>query len=186
MTLSSPAGPGSMKNHSMDIYAQKMNGRMWSDVRAQKFYPSFEDRLMRGIWESDSNGFLKGMKLVGAGAAWVLMKILRGLLKLLAGSVIMLVATPIDLICRLIYQGAQLATKLGKALFNWISAAAKWVGAKIKSAADVTISFLRYLLERLLGAIRASVTAALQALETAARYYPAFIGPMAYGNMMFL
>ncbi|MDJ0908647.1 MAG: lipase family protein [Woeseiaceae bacterium] len=186
MTLSSPAGPGSMKNHSMDIYSQKMNGRVWSDVRAQKYYPSFEDRLMRGIWESDSNGFLKGMKLIGAGAAWVLMKILRGLLNLLAGSVIMLVATPIDLICRLIYQGVQLASKIGKALMNWITAAAKWVGAKIKSAADVTVSFLKYLLERLLGAIRSNVIAALMALETAAMYYPAFVGPMAHGNMMFL
>ncbi len=186
MTLASPAGPGNMKNHSMDIYAKEMKGRQWTDIRAQKYYPSFEDRLMRGIWESDSNGFLKGMKLIGAGAAWVLMKILRGLLQLLAGSVIMLVATPIDLLCRLIHMGAQLATKLGKALMNWIRAAAKWVGKKIKSAADITISFLSYLLQRLIGAIRSSVNAALQALETAARYYPAFIGPMAYGNMMFL
>jgi hypothetical protein len=186
MTLSSPAGPGSMKNHSMDIYGQEMEEfGAWGSVRAAKYYPAFEDRLMRGIWESDSNSFLKGMKLVGAGAAWILMKILRGLLQLVAGTVILLVATPLDLLCRLIHMTVEGGKKIGGALLRWIQAAAKWVGSKIKSAADVTISFLRYLLQRLLGAIRSSVEASLHALETTCVYNPSFIGPMAYGTMMY-
>ena len=49
---------------------------------------AFEDRLMKDLWESESDGwFKKGLKLAGASAVWVLMKILKGILKLLTGAI---------------------------------------------------------------------------------------------------
>ena len=187
MTLSSPAGPADMTNHSMDIYAQKMEkAESWNGVRGLKYYPSFEDRLMRDMWQSRSKNFMSGIKLVGAAAAWLLMKILRGLLKLLAGSFIMFVATPLDLICRLIYKGAQLASELGSRMMDWIRKAAGWMNQKVDHVKDVTIPFLKHLLHKLLDSIRADVVAALLAAGTAASYYPPFMGPMAYANMMVL
>jgi hypothetical protein len=180
--LASPAKGPSMKNHSMDTYAQEMHGQSWDGVRRLKYLPDFEDRLMKTMWESESDGwFKKGLKLAGGAVVWVLMKILKGLLKALAEAVTVLIATPLDLIARLLYFGVQQLGKLGRAVLRWIGAAAEAIGHKVSEAKDVTVTFLQYLLDRLLSGVRRAANACLDALEHMAEqgYYPPFPGSLA-------
>jgi triacylglycerol lipase len=175
LTLRSPSQGPSMKNHSMDTYLKEMTGHGWAGIRAMKYLPSFEDRLMKNLWESESDSwFKKGLKLAGASAVWVLMKVLKGILKLLTGAITVFIATPLDLIARLLYSGVQQLGKLGKLVLNWITTAAEALGCTISSAADVTTAFLRYLLERLSSAIR---TAAIACLDSLAKMPPQAFAP---------
>jgi hypothetical protein len=173
MILRSPnnKNPFDLTNHGMDGYIADVQTESWAGVRAMKHLPSFEDRLMKQIWESESDGwFKKGLKLMGAGVVWVLLKVLKGLLKgLLAAGIV--VATPLDLLVRAIVQGAQLVGKLGKAVFNWIKAAGELVGRAVSTAADVTVPLLRELLRRFGGVVFAASLACLQGVATASGSY---------------
>lgn len=190
--LKSPAGPGSMKNHSMDTYTQKSENQTWSQMRGMKHLPSFEDRMMKRLWESDASGWfgqsMKGAALMGGGIVWMLMKILRAILKVNVGTFVTVTGTVFDMICRLLYWGAQQVGKLGKMVWNWIKLAAEAIGKAIKTAADVTTAVLRYILERLVANLRRSVETALQNINNLSMmmYHPAFVGPMAAATMMLI
>ncbi len=183
--LRSPAGPGSMTNHSMDIYAKEMEPLSWSAARALKHLSNFEDRLMKDLWMSQSEGVLggiaKGSALIGGGVVWILMKVLRGILKLLAGSIILLVATPMDLICRMLAEGVNLAGKLGSLIWRWVKSAANAIGHAVNSAKDVTTTFLRYLLDRLMSVVRVAAERALQNTNNMMQYGP--LAPVIWGAM---
>src|SRR3712207_7961049 len=56
--LPSPAKSPSMKNHSMDTYAQEMNNKTWDGVRSMKHLPSFEDRSEEHTSELQSRQYL--------------------------------------------------------------------------------------------------------------------------------
>lgn len=185
--LASPAKGPSMKNHSMDTYAQEVQGESWDGVRRRKYLPDFEDRLMKSLWASDSDHwFKKGIKLLGGAAVWVLMKILRGILQALAGAVTVFIATPLDLIARLLYFGVQQVGKLGRTVQRWIESAAAAIGLVVSETKDITVALLQYLLDRLLSSVRHAANACLDALEAMAEqaYNPAFPLPMA-GAMMY-
>lgn len=183
--LKSPAGPGSMVNHSMDIYAKEMEPLSWAQARGLKHLPNFEDRMMKNLWMSESESVLgklgKGAKLIGGGIVWILMKILRGILQILGGAIIMLVATPMDLICRMLYEGISLAGRLGSLIWKWVKSAANAIGHVIGSAKDVTTTFLRYLLDRLMGVIRVSAERAVQSTITMMPYAP--LAPVIWESM---
>ncbi|GLR69447.1 lipase family protein [Agaribacter marinus] len=186
--LKSPAAPGSMANHSMATYAATMkNNNAWASVRGMKHLPAFEDRLMANVWKQEASGILdntmKAGKLVGGAIVWVLMKILRGLLKLLAGAVIVLIATPMDLICRLLWTGAQKVGDLGKLVWKWITKVADWIGIKLKSAKDLTTTVLRYLLERFMLFVQAASLTMIQSASIVDANQISLFGHLATGIM---
>jgi triacylglycerol lipase len=184
--LISPAKGPSMKNHSMDTYAREMQGESWDGVRRRKYLPDFEDRLMKSLWESESDHwFKKGIKLLGGAAVWLLMKILKGILKALAGAIIALIATPLDLIARLLYFGVQQVGKLGRTVLRWIQSAGEAIGLAVTEAKDVTVTVLQYLLDRLLSGVRNAANACLDSLEAMGElgYNPAFPTSLAAGMM---
>lgn len=186
--LKSPAAPGSMANHSMTTYATEMQkNNSWSKVRGLKHLPKFEDRMMANIWKSEASGILdnvgKAGAMMGGAVVWVLMKILRGLLNLLAGSVIMFVATPMDLICRLLWNGLQKVSELGSLIWKWIKKVASWIGVKMTSAKDLTATVLRYLLTRFMVVVQASTVTILEAVNNIDANQLALFGNLAAGTI---
>ncbi len=162
LTISSPIQSADMENHSMSRYATRMKGKSWDQVRGMKHLPSFEDRMMKNAWER--GGFSGAAKLAGGAIIWVLMKVLKSILKLLGGAVIMFVVTPLDLIARLLYMGVQGLGKLGGMVLEWITSAASALGLKVRNAADVTGAFLRNLLDRFGRAVVTAAEACLNGL----------------------
>jgi hypothetical protein len=186
--LKSPAAPGSMANHSMATYTAKMQqNNSWAAVRNLKHLPKFEDRMMANVWQQEASGMLdnvkKAGKLVGGAIIWVLMKILRGLLNLLAGAVIMLVATPMDLICRLLYNGAQKVGDLGKLVWKWIKKVADWIGIKVQNAKDLTAAVLRYILSRFMLIVQAATLSIINNVANVDANQVALFGNLAAGNI---
>jgi hypothetical protein len=147
-----------------------------------KHLPSFEDRMMKNAWESGDGWIKKGGKLAGGAIIWVLMKVLKGILKLLGGALVVLVGTPLDLIARLLYAGVQELNKLGKKIWEWIKAAAEVIGVKLKSAADVPGTVLRNLLERFGRVVAAAAGVCLDGLVAAGGTFAMAHG-MAGGGM---
>jgi hypothetical protein len=187
--LRSPATLPTLDNHNMATYAKEMANQNWEGVGKLKYLPNFEDKMMKGLWESEADGwFRKGMRLVGGAAVWVLMKILRGILDALLEEVVSAligVATPLDLIARMLYAGYQLASKLGAVVLGWIKAAAAAIGQGIEDAKDVTVAFLRYVLERLWRTVRQAAESCLDGLEKAAErgFAPPLPGALALGRI---
>lgn len=167
INLPSPApnSPG-LANHNMVTYTQEMQkAGSWNGVRAQKHLPSFEDRMIKNAWENQSDSWIKkGGKLVGGAVVWVLMKVLKGILQLIGGAFVTLVATPLDLIARLLYLGVQELGKMGKKIWEWIKSAASFLGVKLGEAKDLTSAVLRNLLDRIGRVVAAAARAALAGL----------------------
>ncbi len=167
----------SLENHGMSGYIADVQNESWLGLRAMKYLPSFEDRLMKSVWESDEGWFTKGLKVFGSAVVWVLLKILKGILKGLVATGIV-VATPIDLIARALVAGAKFVGRLGKTVFGWIKAAAATIGHAISDAADVTTAFLRYLLQRFGQVVYNASVACLNGVAAAAAA-GAFVDPVA-------
>jgi hypothetical protein len=162
----SPTSPG-LANHNMVTYTKEMQrAGSWDGVRALKQHPSFEDRMMKNIWENQTDNMLKkGAKLVGGALVWVLMKLLKGILKAIGGFVLTVIGTPMDLLARLIYLGVSELRKFGSKVWDWLKKAASFVGEKLSSAAEVTTRVVRKLLEKFADAVRIAAIHSFYGLE---------------------
>ena len=180
----SPRSPG-LANHNMTTYMKEMQkAGTWDGVRALKQHPSFEDRMMKSVWENQTDNLVKkGAKLVGTALVWVLMKLLKGILKAVGGFLLTVVGTPMDLLARLIYLGVTELGRLGGKVWDWLKKAAALVGEKLENAANVSARVLRKLLDKFAEAVGTAATYAFDGLAQMGGTWSAMYG-LNFGSMM--
>ena len=169
-----------MENHDMTNYLKTMvKAGNWEAVINLKHRASFEDRMMSDAMAS--GGFKGAGKKAGAAVVWVIMKVLKGLLKLLGGAIITLVATPLDLILRVLTWGAQELGKLGTKIGSAMMDLGRALGLAITSAANATSEWLRTVADRLGQMIRQAGSDALDGNSQMGAAYAQIPGVGIYG-----
>jgi hypothetical protein len=140
--------------------------------------------MMKNVWENQTDNMVKkGVKVVGAALVWILMKLLKGILKVIGGAVLTLVGTPMDLLARLIYFGVTELRKFGGKVWDWLKKAAALVGEKLDNASDISLRVLRKLLDKFAEAVATAATFAFEGLAQMGAGWGAMYG-VNFGQMM--
>lgn len=134
---------------------------------------------MRKAHAEDRLAFGPAEWLAKAGAAtripgsstglWALGKALESILKVIAGlvsTVFVAAMTPLDLMAYALYHGIRLGGIVSEWVMNWVRLALRWLGREVLApAADLTMAFLRALLEMFLRGLANSARRALAFLD---------------------
>ena len=160
--------PISFAGHSMaDSYIPGVAGKAWANMRVS----APDDREIKGWLENyaeGSNGIVMGgaklLDMIGRALAYMLKAAgitVKGTLGVgLAGSF-----TILDQVAWMLTKAAQISAAMGRGLVSLVAMIFRFLGRKAIEGAQVTTSFLRWLLELLFTSLRAAAHRALSLLR---------------------
>lgn len=173
MTLLSPTGQlFSTANHDMAEYINSVSTLDWDGVRRMANAVNHSDSVLaKWLLRDDAdNGWLAyGCKKALA----LLFKLFRYALRAISTTV-NLGLTAIDLLAEILYKGLHKMAELGGQILKLLGYAAVWAGIQAVKVADFTTLVIQVILDKMLSAIRALSSAAID--QANRNIAPAIIG----------
>jgi triacylglycerol lipase len=163
MTLPSPSGSiNLLENHDMALYMASMKDRetKWAYVRTLKGQVDFNNALL-AKWLLHPDNKPGWVQVASAKTLNLLFRLFEDALRDKSESV-MRKLTAIDLLCEMLVNGLYKAKQLGDQVMQLLGYAAQWAGMKLAKGAEFTAEIIRVILAKMLAAIRAYATIALQ------------------------
>lgn len=160
--------PISFDGHKMKVsYIPGVAGLGWNDLKPLGLLDSLQVKSWLEQAASGHGSLLKGsaqvLAMIGRALSWLL----AAAGKLVMGGVGLSLATGatvLDQVAWLLSRSAQLSKEIGLQLKGLIAAIFSFLGRKAVALADVTVAFLRWLLELLFSSLRAIAERALSSL----------------------
>ncbi len=147
-----------MKNYILSI----PEGANWRQVGHSRDAGD-DDRDVQGLI-GGSSGAMGKIKMFGAAAWRLLKKALRWILKAAGGIAftgITAAVTILDKLAYLLYKGVLTSVKIAEHVTHWITAVLKFLGRSVIKVGELTVSFIRYILDMLWSALSTMVATAL-------------------------
>jgi triacylglycerol lipase len=154
-------------NHFLERYVESCTRKDWENLRAP----------MDGTWSAQAMAWLESasaggaVQMYSAKALWMIMKCLNHILrtaeesaKVAAGAALLGVATVVDHMTMILYRGILESPKIRDNAGKLIGVIMKFLGRTFVAGTNLTVSFIRWVLDLL---FRALSTMAYQALRIA-------------------
>lgn len=158
----------SVEAHYMRSYLASCSGRDWGAMRRPPLTPNWEQETMAWLDAADGHLVMQaavGYTLIGQALLWLV----KSVLKIAGGSLILVGATAIDLIAQVLYYGLVALVEVSKWILRVIERILRFLGRAVVGAGEVTVAFLRWLLDTLAQAPRALASRALRELSSPAQ-----------------
>ena len=152
-------------HHSMLKYISIMGSHTWTNVAdaGQKIDTRWET-VEDALFEAGKYTNVPG----GSWALWALGKALGLIMESVGGLGMLAITgavTAVDLVASMLIKAVQIAGQIGEWVLSWIKTALEWLGREVMvSAADITRSFLRYVLNLMYARIAGIARQALDRL----------------------